>query len=176
LSGPFKPGDPDEENTVKNVTKFLLLSGCLFAGAGMTSLIGCSNTPINVANRPAPLRDPPGESADENSSGSYEDGLTGGQVFDMYCNQCHNPRPIAERPFANFKNVAAHMRVRANLTGKEYAKLMEFFRRFHDIPEPNPPDEASPKRFIFNQPIAELQKDAPATKPMPPVPTAVPEQ
>jgi hypothetical protein len=142
----------------------------------MAAPIGCSNTPINVANRPAPLREPPSADMDENSSCSYEDGLTGGQIFEMYCNQCHNPRPIAERPLANFKNVAAHMRVRADLTGKEYAKLMEFFRRFHDIPNPNPADEPPPKRFIFNQPIPELQKDAEAPKAMPPVPTAVPER
>ena len=157
-------------------TKSLLLCGGLLIAAGTASLVGCSNTAISVAKRPAPLREPAPEVADENSSGSYEDGLTGGQVFDMYCNQCHNPRPIAERPFANFKNVAAHMRVRADLTGKEYAKLMEFFRRFHDVPDPNPPDEPPPKRFIFNQPIPELQKDASAPKAMPPVPTAVPEQ
>ena len=159
-----------------NVTNSILLCGCLLLAAGMASLAGCSNTSISVASRPAPLRDPPPEVTDENSSGSYEDGLTGGQVFAMYCNQCHNPRPIAERPFANFKNVAAHMRVRADLTGKEYAKLMEFFRRFHDVPDPNPPDEPPPKRFIFNQPIPELQKDDPTPKAMPPVPTAVPEK
>ena len=98
-------------------TKLLLLCEGLLLAAGMASLVGCSNTPISVVNRPAPLREPSPDVADEYSSGSYEDGLTGGQVFAMYCNQCHNPRPIAERPFANFKNVAAHMRVRANLTG-----------------------------------------------------------
>src|ERR1700756_226425 len=52
----------------------------------------------------------------------YEDSLTGGQVFTMYCSYCHNAPALAERPFANFRNVAAHMRVRANLTGKEYGK------------------------------------------------------
>jgi hypothetical protein len=156
-------------------TKSLLIGGGLVIVAGIVSLVGCSNTPISVANRPAPLREPPPEMSGEESDGSYEDCLTGGQVFAMYCQQCHNPRPIAERPFANFKNVAAHMRVRANLTGKEYAKLMEFFRRFHDVPDPNPPDEPPPKRFIFKQPVPELQTETPAPKAMPPVPTAVPE-
>lgn len=163
------------ENASMTKTKSLLVCGGLLITAGMASLVGCSNTPISVVKRPAPLREPLPDLADENSSASYEDGLTGGQVFAMYCNQCHNPRPIAERPFANFKNVAAHMRVRANLTGKEYAKLMEFFRRFHDVSDPNSPDEPPPKRFIFNQPIPELQKDAATPKAMPPVPTAVPE-
>ena len=155
------------------VTKSMLLCGCLLMAAGTLPLLGCSNTPIGLPHRPAPLRGPSPDQ--EGAATSYEDSLTGGQVFDMYCRQCHNPRPIAERPFANFKNVAAHMRVRANLTGKEYAKLMEFFRRFHDIPPPNPPIEPSPKRFIFEQPIAEQQEELPAPKPLPPVPVAVPQ-
>src|SRR5713226_8337849 len=73
-----------------------------------------------------------------------------------------NAPALAERPFSNFRNVAAHMRVRANLTGKEYAKLMEFLRRWHDVPPPEGPLEPGPKRFIFSQPIAELRKQAPA--------------
>ena len=56
----------------------------------------------------------------------------------MYCNQCHNARSLAERPFANYQNVAAHMRVRAQFTGEEYEKLMEFLRRWHDVPAAHP--------------------------------------
>jgi hypothetical protein len=64
------------------------------------------------------------------------------------------------------------MRVVADLTGKEYADLMEFLRRFHDVPPPNPPVEPSPKRFIFSQPINELRPQkapgaAEAPKPAP---------
>jgi hypothetical protein len=91
----------------------------------------------------------------------YEDSLTGGQVFQMYCSYCHNAPSLAERPFSNFQNVAAHMRVRANLTGKEYAKLMEFLRRWNDIPPPHPPTEPSPKRMTFGQPIQELRPQQP---------------
>jgi hypothetical protein len=75
----------------------------------------------------------------------------------MYCAECHNYRPLSERPFSNFKNVAVHMRVRANLTGKEWAKLDEFLHRWHDVPSPTPPDPPSPKRFNFGQPIPELR-------------------
>ncbi|HVC92648.1 MAG TPA: hypothetical protein VND64_03110 [Pirellulales bacterium] len=152
--------------------KKLLLAACLLVGSEAVPLVGCKNTPIDLPHGPAPLRE---RSPDEMGAQSYEDSLTGGQIFDMYCRQCHNPRPIAERPLTNYKNVAAHMRVRANLTGKEYAKLMEFFRQMHDVPPPNPPIEPSPKRFIFDQPISEQQEELPAPKPVPPVPVAVPQ-
>jgi len=47
------------------------------------------------------------------------------------------------------------------LTGEEYAKLLEFLRRWHDVPSPTPPVEPSPKRLIFSQPIAELREEKP---------------
>jgi hypothetical protein len=109
---------------------------------------------------PAPLREPsPAREAE--TSCSYEDSLTGGQVFTMYCGYCHNAPQLAERNFANFRNVASHMRVRANLTGKEYAKLMEFLRRWNDVPNPPLSDNPSPKRFIYSQPISELRDQEP---------------
>ena len=147
--------------------------------AGVLGVIGagCQSTPINLANGPAPLRMPwkSGEGT------TYEDSLTGGEVFSMYCNQCHNARALGERNLANYSNVAAHMRVRANLTGKEYEKLLEFLRRWHDSPGPTPPVEPSPKRLIYGQPIAELRDeiaptDAPAAPPAAASPPAGPAQ
>jgi hypothetical protein len=131
---------------------------CLALLVGITGLVslGCQNTPVDLTEGPAPWRIPRPDGDPE----CYEDSLTGGQVFTMYCNQCHNARALAERPFANYQNVAAHMRVRAQLTGTEHAKLMEFLRRFHDIPAPNPAVEPpSPKRLIFSQPLAELRDE-----------------
>jgi hypothetical protein len=130
---------------------------CLALTVGIVGFasLGCQNTPIDLTEGPAPLRMP----RPDGECDSYEDSLTGGQVFTMYCNQCHNARALAERPFANYQNVAAHMRVRAQLTGTEYAKLMEFLGRFHDVPPPTPPVEPSPKRLIFSQPIAELRDE-----------------
>ncbi|OAI47697.1 hypothetical protein AYO44_09040 [Planctomycetaceae bacterium SCGC AG-212-F19] len=133
---------------------------------------GCSNTLVNnsdYAQGPAPLRMPsPAKEAEACSS--YEDSLTGGQVFQMYCGYCHNAPPLSERPFAQYRNVAAHMRVRANLTGKEYAKLREFLRRWNDVPPPHPPIEPSPKRLIFSQPVAELRQSPAAAAPAAPQP------
>jgi hypothetical protein len=145
-------------------------SPCLFVLVGAFGFagFGCQHTPIDLSKGPAPLRMPrPGEEAC-----SYEDSLTGGEVFSMYCAQCHNARALAERPFANYQNVAAHMRVRANLTGKEYEKLLTFLRRWHDVPSPVPDREVdpSPKRITFSQPIAELREQPPAAPagPQPP--------
>jgi len=124
--------------------------------SGVLSMAGCHNTPIDVSSYgrgPVPLREPsPARDCD-----CYEDSLTGGKVFDMYCSYCHNAPALAERPFANFRNVAAHMRVRANLTGKEYARLMEWLRRWNDVPPPNPEMETTPKRLIFSREIQELR-------------------
>ncbi len=137
----------------------------LLMGVAVLATLGCQSTPIDLTSGPAPLRTPrPGEHAQ-----SFEDSLTGGEVFSMYCNQCHNARALAERPFLNYENVMAHMRVRANLTGVEYEKLLEFLRRWHDVQSPVPSPEPSPKRLIFSQPVAELRDEiAPESKPAAP--------
>ena len=147
----------------------VLVLGALWAA-------GCYNTPVDTTEYgrgPAPLRMPSPEKEGD-VCGCYEDSLTGGQVFSMYCSSCHNAPALAERPFANFRNVAAHMRLRANLTGKEYAKVVEFLRRWHDVPPDHPPvQESAPKRFIFSQPISELR---PQTPPAGTGPKAQPQQ
>ena len=140
----------------------LALAGCVSMGALLLSL-GCYHTPIDTsdfARGPAPLR-MPSPAQDGKNCDCYEDALTGGHIFEMYCGYCHNARSLAERPFSNYKNVAQHMRVRANLTGEEYAKLMVFLRRWADVPPPTPPVEPSPKRFFFSQPISELRPQTP---------------
>jgi hypothetical protein len=135
--------------------------------------VGCNSTPktptdyvngsrvdsANLAEGPAPRRfRSPVHASDPDT---FEDSLTGGQVFQMYCSQCHNRRPMFERPFANYQNVAAHMRTRANLTGKEYDLLVEWMRRMGDAELPNPDVAPTPKRFQFSQPIPELRDSAP---------------
>ncbi len=136
-----------------------LWSACCGLVAGVVWLAGCRSTPVDTsdfARGPAPLRQP---SPARSQATSYEDSLNGGQVFAMYCAACHNARSLAERPFSNYKNVATHMRVRANLTGKESAELIAWLRRWHDVPPPHPPVEPSPKRFFFSQSINELRQE-----------------
>jgi hypothetical protein len=125
--------------------------------------LGCYHNPINPPpDSPAPLRmPPPGQEGHCN----YEDSLTGGQIFTMYCGYCHFPRSLAERPFANYQTAAAHMRVVADLTGKEHAKLLEYLRRFHDVPPAGQQESPVPTRFFFSQPINELRQQQPKTAP-----------
>jgi hypothetical protein len=130
-------------------------------GAAALVGVGCYHTPLDLSQGPAPLRMPPPDRQGEEECG-YEDGLTGGKVFSMYCGYCHNARPLAERPFSSYKNVAAHMRSVANLTGKEHAVLVAWMRRWHDVPPPNPPVEPSPTRLTFPQPMSELREKKPA--------------
>jgi hypothetical protein len=147
----------------KQKTFYRWTCGCQVAISVLVMAVGCYNTPVDTseyARGPAPLRIPsPGPEAD--THGCYEDRVTGAQVFDNYCAACHNARSLAERPFANYKNVAAHMRVRANLTGKEYAKLVAWLRRWHDVPPPNPPVDPPPARLTFPQPMNELREQSP---------------
>jgi hypothetical protein len=151
---------------MRNLRNPWLAGSAFLALIGILTASGCIHTPVDTSDRaqgPAPLRMPSPDKEDC----SYEDSLTGGQVFSMYCSYCHNAPALGERNFANFKNVAAHMRVRANLTGKEYAKLMEFLRRWHDVGPQHPPMETTPKRFIFSQPIPELKQEEAAPPPRP---------
>jgi hypothetical protein len=132
--------------------------------SSVAAVVGCYNTPIDrsdYSRGPAPLREP----SPAKDGCSYEDSLEGGQIFRMYCAGCHNVRPLAERPFSNYQNVAQHMRVRANLTGKEYAKLIAWMRRWDDVPPPVQNVAPPPKRLVFPQPIAELRDDKSKTAP-----------
>jgi hypothetical protein len=128
--------------------------------------MGCYSPPIvpaEGAEGPVPLRMP---SPLQDSTGCYEDTLDGGRIFAMYCNYCHNFN-LAERSFAHTRNATTHMREKANLTGEEYAKLVQFLRRWNDVPPPHPPLEPGPKRFFFSQPIPELRDKEPAGEQLP---------
>jgi hypothetical protein len=57
------------------------------------------------------------------------------------------------------------MRVVADLTGQEHAKLMEYLRRFADVPPPGQQETPAPTRFFFSREINELQKQQPKKAP-----------
>jgi hypothetical protein len=118
--------------TPRETVSALILSA-LLAG------FGCYNTPVDTSDYtrgPAPLRFP--SPAKEEHACCYEDALTGGEIFKMYCSYCHNAPSLAERPFSQFRNVAAHMRVAdgvpaalerhpaANATGRAVPEAVHF--------------------------------------------------
>jgi hypothetical protein len=143
----------------QTTTAFLML--------GLVVFLGCYHTPIETSgDSPAPLQMAPGQEA--SAHGNYEDSLSGGQIFTMYCGYCHFPRSLAERPLASYKNAAAHMRVVADLTGKEQAKLLEYLRRWHDVPAAEQRETPALNRFFYSQPINELRQQQP--KPAPDLP------
>ena len=100
---------------------WILLLGVLI---GLSS-IGCEHMPIDVARGPAPLRHPRPEPDAE----TYEDSLTGGQVFAMYCTECHNARALAERPFANLsERCRERMHVRGQPHGRRVREAVGLLR------------------------------------------------
>jgi hypothetical protein len=143
------------------------LTGIILAASCGLAALGCYHSPVDVSEStqgPAPLR-VPAAGPESKSCGCYKDSLTGGQIFEMYCGYCHNARSLAERPFSNYKNVAQHMRVRANIPGEDYAKLVAWMRRWSDVPSPEQSETPAPNRFIFSQPINELRQHQPKTAP-----------
>ena len=104
------------------LSSVVVLVGTLWAAAG------CQNTPVDTSDYalgPAPGR-MPSPAREAELCKTYEDSLTGGQVFAMYCSYCHNAPSLAERPYSQFRNIAAHMRVRANLTAEDQRLILKF--------------------------------------------------
>lgn len=57
--------------------------------------------------------------------------LSGGEVWTRNCNRCHEYRPIKERTDRGWKIIMQHMRVRANLSGKEARAALEFLQQLN---------------------------------------------
>jgi hypothetical protein len=131
-------------------------------GSGCWSNPSAHTVSRNYSQGQAPVDPPPGH-----EGCAFDDVTSGGKLFKMYCGSCHNARPLAERPFANYEVAVAHMREQAYLTGKEYRQLIHFLRRWHDIGPATPDVHPSPKRFFFSQPLSEL-RDPSATTAAPP--------
>lgn len=54
--------------------------------------------------------------------------LTGEKVYNQNCSRCHAERQATERTDLQWKIIAAHMRVRANLTAEEAQKVLEYLQ------------------------------------------------
>lgn len=131
---------------------YVLTAAILFAGCNLPSAHTISRDYGKSTSRTM--------KPETNGGNSFEDCVDGGQLFKMYCSQCHNARPLAERSFRETEVSFSHMRTQAYLTGEEYRKLIHYLRRWHELGPPVPDNEPSPKRFYYDQPIAELKPQA----------------
>lgn len=136
---------------------------------GLLAVVGCHDLQHALTSSqpvPAPLqREPFVTAADIPHDKTYDEAVGGGHLFDRHCATCHNPRPLAERPFFSYAPIVTHMRTVANLTGEEQRKIMVFLEKWHGMPPPHPPTEPTPKRFFYSQPIPELRQQQPKTLP-----------
>lgn len=57
--------------------------------------------------------------------------LNGAQVYRQNCGRCHQPRRPAERSDEEWEVIISHMRLRANLTGKEAEAVKKFLKDFN---------------------------------------------
>jgi hypothetical protein len=97
------------------------------------------------ANTNAPAKDSP---AAQSASGSPQAGqvkgpggqvaattnkppirqLSGAELYSMHCARCHPERYPNERTSAQWKTIAMHMRVRANLPAEHVRKLLKYLQ------------------------------------------------
>ncbi len=54
--------------------------------------------------------------------------LTGAELYSMHCARCHPERYPSERTAAQWKTVALHMRVRANLPADHFRKVLKYLQ------------------------------------------------
>jgi cytochrome c5 len=54
--------------------------------------------------------------------------LTGAELYSMHCARCHPERYPNERTSAQWKTIAMHMRVRANLPAEHFRKLLKYLQ------------------------------------------------
>jgi len=66
----------------------------------------------------------------ETSKGATsDDNVDAAKLWAQTCQQCHNLRPASSFSDAQLQVIVHHMRVRANLTGKEARAILEFMKQ-----------------------------------------------
>jgi len=54
--------------------------------------------------------------------------LSGAEIYSMHCARCHPERYPNERTSAQWKTIALHMRVRANLPAEHVRKVLKYLQ------------------------------------------------
>lgn len=67
-------------------------------------------------------------SASASAGGELADEPTGAELWSASCRRCHAMRSPSEYGAESWKVVMMHMRVRANLTGREARAILSFLR------------------------------------------------
>ncbi len=63
----------------------------------------------------------------------------GARIYGVTCGRCHNPRSPLERRDREWVTIANHMRVRANLTGKQVRSVLAFLQATNSDPRERVP-------------------------------------
>ncbi len=74
---------------------------------------------------------PTGTAAQQASSAAVTEGA---RIYGVTCGRCHNPRSPLERRDREWVTIANHMRVRANLTGKQVRSVLAFLQATNSDP------------------------------------------
>ena len=54
--------------------------------------------------------------------------LTGAELYSMHCNRCHPERSPTERTAAQWKTIALHMQVRANIPPSQIKLILKYLQ------------------------------------------------
>jgi hypothetical protein len=60
---------------------------------------------------------------------SEKNGLSGAELYTIYCNRCHAERYAPEWTSAQWKTLVMHMRVRANLPAAQTQAVLEYLQQ-----------------------------------------------
>jgi hypothetical protein len=57
--------------------------------------------------------------------------MLGAQLWPVYCNECHNARPPAQKAAYEWDQVMIHMRTLSNMPAKDADAILEFLKASH---------------------------------------------
>jgi hypothetical protein len=124
--------------------------GCILAG-GLVALMFCGAVRLSRAQEAstnAPAKDSTATQEGKGASGSQQTGqgkgsggqvvattnrppikeVSGAELYSMHCARCHPERYPNERTSAQWKTIAMHMRVRANLPAEHFRKVLKYLQ------------------------------------------------